>query len=301
MRIPEALAEAAVHLASEINADAILALTDDGRNCDSILQRSFVKLMFRRGGNPNGNKIKFVVATLDQNTYDKLSKYPHVRAIKLTVRTPGRIGQVQHAISRGVKSGIFWPGELVVCLTGDGRLGDADTLFIHRVAGFEFTLAEMIESDPVLAAVVEIAMELGQNGYRGQPIGTTFMVGDSKAVLRRSRQLMLNPFVGHPPIMVTEKRDREVIKKYAIFDGAFVVDDDGRVLAAGRYLDANVEVDIPRGLGTRHAAAAAMTAATKAKGVTVSGEDGTVRIFERGELRAKIDPRSKILTEVGME
>jgi DNA integrity scanning protein DisA with diadenylate cyclase activity len=38
-----------------------------------------------------------------------------------------------------------------------------------------------------------------------------------------------------------------------------------------------------------------MTAATHAKGVTVSGEDGIVRIFEFGVMKAKINPNSKII------
>lgn len=298
MEIPEALAAAAACLASEINADALLALVEDGKVYNPTFQESFDGFMTRHAANSHKKRIKFVIATPDQETYEKLSSHPQTKVIKLAVRPPGRISKIQHAIRSGVQKGIFWPGELIVCLTGDGFLGGTDTLFVHRVAGSESTFAEMIESDPVLCAVVEMAMELGRDGYHGQPIGTAFMIGDSKAVLRRSSQLMLNPFRGHPPAIVTDRKDKEIIKKYAVFDGAFIVDGDGRVLAAGRYLNANAEVDIPRGLGTRHTAVAAMTAATNAKGVTVSGEDGVVRIFERGELKAKINPKSKTLTEI---
>ncbi|MEM3452641.1 MAG: diadenylate cyclase, partial [Candidatus Hadarchaeum sp.] len=54
-------------------------------------------------------------------------------------------------------------------------------------------------------------------------------------------------------------------------------------------------VEIPPGLGTRHLAVAAITAATRARGITVSGENGVVRIFEKGKILAKIDPGSRII------
>jgi len=301
VEIPEAVAATAARLASEINADAILALTENGKTCDLIFKRSLGRSMIRRATGLNKRRIKFVVATPDHETYERLSTHPQAKVIKLAVRAPTRVGQVQHAVCRGIREGILWPGELVVCMVGDGFLSDVDTLLVHRVTGSESTVAEIIESNPVLAAVVEIAMELGRNGYHGQPVGTAFMIGDSKAVLRRSRQLIPNPFRGHPDTLVSDKNDREIIKRFAYLDGAFIIDDNGRILTAGRYLDAKVETDIPLGFGTRHRAVAAMSAVTKTTGITVSGEDGMVRVFRGGEQAAKIDPKSKMLMEALVE
>jgi len=301
VEIPEAVAATAARLASEINADAILALTENGKTCDLIFKRSSGRSMIRRATGLNKRRIKFVVATPDHETYERLSTHPQAKVIKLAVRAPTRVGQVQHAVCRGIREGILWPGELVVCMVGDGFLSDVDTLLVHRVTGSESTVAEIIESNPVLAAVVEIAMELGRNGYHGQPVGTAFMIGDSKAVLRRSRQLIPNPFRGHPDTFVSDKNDREIIKRFAYLDGAFIIDDNGRILTAGRYLDAKVETDIPLGFGTRHRAVAAMSAVTKTTGITVSGEDGMVRVFRGGEQAAKIDPKSKMLMEALVE
>jgi DNA integrity scanning protein DisA with diadenylate cyclase activity len=182
-------------------------------------------------------------------------------------------------------------------MVGDGALSDTDTLLVHRVTGSESTLTEIIESDPALAAIAEIAMELGRSGYHGQPVGTAFMIGDIKSVMRRSRQLIPNPFRGHPDIFVTNRRDREIIKRFAYLDGAFIIKSDGHVVTAGRYLDANANAGIPLGLGTRHRAVAAMTALTRASGVTVSEEDGMIRLFRGGEQIAKIDPKSRMLME----
>ena len=270
-------------MASEINADAILALTENGEACDLVFKRSFGGSLVRRATGLQKRRIKFVVATPNHETYEKLNKHSQAKVIKLAVRAPTRVGQVQHAVCRGIREGVLWPGELVVCMVGDGFICGADTVLVHRVTGSESTVAEIIESNPVLAAVVEIAMELGRNGYHGQPVGTAFIIGDGKAVLRRSRQLIPNPFRGHPDILVSDKKDREIIKRFAYLDGAFIIDDNGHIVTAGRYLDANADTDIPLGFGTRHRAVAAMTAVTKATGITVSGEDGMVRVFRGGE------------------
>ena len=71
---------------------------------------------------------------------------------------------------------------------------------------------------------------------------------------------------------------------------AFIVSGSGVVLSACRYLDAvAAEVDVPLGLGSRHIAAANMSAATNAVGIVVS-ESSVVRLFCHGKLVAEIIP-----------
>lgn len=285
MDVPKALAEAAMQLALDIDANAILALTDTGKICDPLLERGL--------SGKNEKKIKLVLATPNNEIFKKFSRKNSIKLIKLTAKAQGRFGQAYHAMVCGLQEGIFCPGERLVCISGDGLADNADALLVLHISERE-KMIETLESDSILAATVEIALELGKGGSNGKPIGTAFLIGDSKAVLRLSYQLMLNPFKSYS-VNITDEKHHEIIKKYATFDGAFVVGEDGRVIAAERYLNADVKVEIPHGLGTRHLAVAAMTAATKAKGVTVSGEDGLVRIFKRGKLVAKIDPRSGIL------
>lgn len=285
MDVPKALAEAAARLASEINADAILALTETGKNCSPL----FKKNLF----DTRGREVKVVLATPSHETYKRFSGDPHVKLIKLTARAQGRSGQAHHAMACGLRERIFLPGERLVCLAGNGFADSTDALLVMQVSGYE-PVMEMVEADPVLAAATEISLDLGKGTSGGRPVGTAFVIGDSKAVLRLSHQLMINPFKSYL-VDITDRKQWELIKKYATFDGAFVVGNDGRVITAERYLNANVEVEIPRGLGTRHLSVAAMTAATKSKGVTVSGEDGVVRIFERGKLVARIAPHSGII------
>ena len=74
-------------------------------------------------------------------------------------------------------------------------------------------------------------------------------------------------------------------------DGVFVVDDNGEILSAGRYLDVNaMGIKIKKGLGGRHIAAAAITRDTNAIAITVSQSGGTVRIYKDGLQIAEIEP-----------
>jgi DNA integrity scanning protein DisA with diadenylate cyclase activity len=118
------------------------------------------------------------------------------------------------------------------------------------------------------------------------------MLGDESAVLARSRSLILDPLLGHPESarQITNLNLRGTIKELAQLDGGFVVSHSGIVLSACRYLDAiAAEVEVPLGLGSRHIAAANMSAVTKAVGIVVS-ESSIVRIFCHGQLVGEIIP-----------
>jgi diadenylate cyclase len=123
---------------------------------------------------------------------------------------------------------------------------------------------------------------------QGRPV----TLGDENAVLAKSRSLILDPLLGHPEASrhVTNLNLRGTIKELAQLDGGFVVSHEGIVLSACRYLDAvAAQVDVPLGLGSRHIAAASMSAATKAVGIVVS-ESSVVRLFCHGQLVGEIIP-----------
>jgi hypothetical protein len=46
--------------------------------------------------------------------------------------------------------------------------------------------------------VVTLAVEIAREGREGRKIGALFVVGDSEAVLERSRPMILDPLYGHP-------------------------------------------------------------------------------------------------------
>jgi DNA integrity scanning protein DisA with diadenylate cyclase activity len=149
-------------------------------------------------------------------------------------------------------------------------------------------------SSQVIEGLIHTAMEIGAEGYEGHAIGTIIVVGESTKVMETSRQLILNPFQGmseadrnslDPPI-------REAIKTFSALDGAFIIREDGVVLAAGRYLlSMRRDVKLPMGLGARHSAAASMTSETGAVAITVSQTTGAVRVFRQGEIVLELRQR----------
>ena len=144
-----------------------------------------------------------------------------------------------------------------------------------------------------LKAVVDTAVEIGREGREGKAVGSLIVVGDVRHVLGRTRPLGFDPFKGYrrKERNVRDLRVREAIKEIAQMDGAFIVARDGTVEAACRLVDAPMTgLTLPKGLGTRHWAAAAITTVTKALAVVVSQSNGTVRLFQDGEVILRIAP-----------
>ncbi|MDD1673393.1 MAG: PAS domain S-box protein [Methanomicrobiales archaeon] len=139
----------------------------------------------------------------------------------------------------------------------------------------------------VFEAAYSISMELSREGREGKPVGTIFLLGDAKNVLGKSKQLILNPFEGHPASArcIRNPDLKETIKELSQLDGAFVVSGDGVVEAAGRYITVDTSnATVPKGLGTRHASVAGITQATNAIGIVVSQSGGRISVFKDGRI-----------------
>jgi len=150
----------------------------------------------------------------------------------------------------------------------------------------------------VFENALKVSLEIGREGREGRLIGTAFILGDTNNVIENSKQLILNPFEGQMigERLITNKELHESIKEIAQLDGAFIINGDGIIEAAGRYLTVDsAGVSIPQGLGTRHAAVAAMTMITKSLGITVSKSGGIVRIFRKGKVMTTIEPKNRIV------
>jgi DNA integrity scanning protein DisA with diadenylate cyclase activity len=158
---------------------------------------------------------------------------------------------------------------------------------------FESILCQVTDFDPdVVQSLIGLAVEIAREGREGRRIGTLFTLGDANAVLARSRSLILDPLSGHPEssLHVSNLNLRGTIKELAQLDGGFVVSREGIFLSACRYLDpVAAQVDVPLGLGSRHIAAANMSAVTGAVGIVVS-ESSVVRLFCHGHLVGEIIP-----------
>ena len=145
---------------------------------------------------------------------------------------------------------------------------------------------------------MQLAVEIAREGREGRKIGTLFVVGDVERVLEHSRPLLLDPLYGHPREALNIGRPdfRESVKELAQLDGAFLVDDDGTFAAAARYIDVAPGAPLTPGLGTRHAAAASVTAETGAVAIVVS-QSSVVRVYADGEIRSEIIPELFLLSQ----
>jgi DNA integrity scanning protein DisA with diadenylate cyclase activity len=142
-----------------------------------------------------------------------------------------------------------------------------------------------IVSKPVMKAALTLAMEIGAEGREGRAVGTAFIIGDGDLILANSHQLILNPYWGHPREItsVMKRENWESVKEFAQLDGIFVIDRDGSVLAAGRYMDVDSRsVTLPGGLGGRHRAVAAITKLLPVAGIIISESGGIVRLYRNG-------------------
>jgi DNA integrity scanning protein DisA with diadenylate cyclase activity len=169
------------------------------------------------------------------------------------------------------------------------RLGE----HLERLTARDLRALETSVPFETLKAVVDVAIEIGREGREGKAVGTLIIVGDVRKVMARTRALGFDPFKGYrrKERNVRDLRVREAIKEIAQLDGAFVVARDGTVEAACRLIDAPMSgLTLPKGLGTRHWAAAAITEVTKAVAVVVSQSNGTVRLFQDGEVILRIAP-----------
>ncbi|MDF1565110.1 MAG: diadenylate cyclase [Deltaproteobacteria bacterium] len=203
-----------------------------------------------------------------------------------------RVERIKVAIVSALAAGLVKEGEVVLAVTGAGK--HPDMLLNLRIGlGLEDKPAleglELSEefSSQVVEAFIDIALRVGHDGFEGHPIGSLITIGDATTVMEKSQQLTLNPFQGvsESERSVLDPRIREAIRNFSVLDGAFVAREDGVILAAGRYLQADIgDVKVPLGLGARHMAAAAITRETHAIAVTVSQTSGAVRVFRNGEI-----------------
>lgn len=148
-----------------------------------------------------------------------------------------------------------------------------------------------------VSSLLELAIEIAREGREGRKIGTIFTIGDEDEVLRRSRCLILDPLAGHPDDRkhLDDPDVRETVKELAQLDGGFVVSGTGTVISAARYFVASLQdIEPVLGLGSRHIAAASISAQTEALSVVVS-ESSVVRVYDAGTLAAEILPEAWLL------
>jgi len=238
---------------------------------------------------PHYAKNQFIITVSAKKLADKIK----VETFLCDYSFVARSDRLEYILRAAVESGKLVKGERVLCLYSLGGYKLLDSMRILKVEE-QFSpispkdLKRIGKDIPaeVLFAMVNLAIELGQEGREGVPVGTLFVIGDTDHVLEHSKSMIFNPFLGYKKEErgVFDDKVQESIKELASIDGAFLITSEGIVESAGMFLHADSGKTSPmRGLGARHAAAAAITLHTNAVAVVVSESTGAVRIFSNGK------------------
>ena len=208
--------------------------------------------------------------------------------------------QLTRALLESVADDLLEPASTVVALYSGFEGGTIDSLSIirldehlGRLTAHDLRQLETRVPLDTLKTTVDLAVSIGREGREGKPVGTLFVVGDHRMVLKHCHPLGFDPVKGYGTHerQLGDSKVREAIKEIAQLDGAFVVASDGTVVAACQHISAPAaDITLSKGLGARHWAAAAISRATQAVAIAVSESNGTVRLFQNGEVMLRIEP-----------
>jgi DNA integrity scanning protein DisA with diadenylate cyclase activity len=289
-----ALLDTARQLAERINADAVVLLTETALDWDLVLTHL--------------SSQKLLVASTDPSLIKPTEGKPGITILELDDEPTATPERMSAALLKAIANEKLRPGAHVVLLYNgialdQDRLEPLDSVSIlhldehlEKLTARDLRRLETQVPLETLRLVVDLAAEIGREGREGKPVGTLFVVGDTRKVLKLSRPINFNPFRGYNKTErdLRDRRVREQIKDLAQLDGAILISRDGYAEAACMYLDVPAEgITISKGLGSRHLAAAAISRKTQAIAVCVSQSSGTVRLFQRGEVMLHIEPLAR--------
>jgi DNA integrity scanning protein DisA with diadenylate cyclase activity len=292
-----ALFQAARHLVQTLPADAVLLYTETDLDWDVVQQEL--------------DGCRLLVAAQDVVLTTKLKSHPNLTVLEIDPGPTPTQERMSLALLEAVRSDKLRQSADVVALYNGIEVGKEnpetiDSLSVihlgehlERLSAQDLRKLDTQVPLETLRAVVDLATEIGREGREGHPVGTMFVVGDTRKVLTMARPMNFNPFRGysHEERDVRNKAVREQIKDIAQLEGAIVIRRDGIAVAACMRIEApDTGITLSMGLGTRHAAAAAVSKATKALAVTVSQSSGTVRLFQNGEVMLHIESLARPLT-----
>jgi diadenylate cyclase len=204
-----------------------------------------------------------------------------------------RMAQLRSALLVALTRGLISFNDRICCIGGIAGSNQFDTIVVAEIEREFQTLlsgsaTDLLPEDvkpEVLERVLAVATELAVEGREGRPVGCLFVVGDTTKVEEYTKPLVMNPFYGY------KEEDRnilnpfmdETVKEFSSIDGAFVIRGNGVVASAGSLVQAGGNtLTLPSGLGSRHAAAAAISVTANCIAIAVSSSTGQVTLFRRG-------------------
>ncbi len=284
--------EAAGNLALAVNADAMLFLVDGAIDWERL--RELVP--------PEVTKI-LVAADLEEDV-EAASGFGLI-PITLNKEDAPLLERLQHALLEGVADEHLAGQSEVVAVYCGFEANRMDSISIikldERMRRFTSRDLQRLETAvPLnnLKVVIDLAVQIGREGREGKKVGTLFVIGDTRKVLTHCKDSGFDPLKGYSRKNRTlhDPRVREDIKEIAQMDGGFIVSPDGVVERSRQIIEVLHEnLQLSKGLGSRHWAAAAISQRTKAIAIVVSQSSGTVRVFQNGLLVLRIEPMDQAI------
>jgi diadenylate cyclase len=270
---------AAIELAKDIKSAAFMVFAD------TVSENDFLDAFKSRE--------KLIVVTSNKTRFDESDKRI-VACIQAPSFPASRTGQIKIGILLALSRNLISNDDKIICISGNSKSGMLDTIVALDVGTeYEFFFANSPSVLPpdikpeVLERVLGLAGEIAVEGREGKPLGTIFVLGDTNTVNKYVTQLIINPFRGYSEAErnVLDPALAETIKEFSSIDGAFIITGDGIILSGGSYLRPILDTEsLPSGLGSRHVAAAGISACTKALAITISESTGMVTLFKNGAI-----------------
>ena len=281
----ESFCNIATQLAKREDTDALLILLEGSYNWDRLRETL---------GKAN------VILASDKPEHLEGAEEAGFDTVELNIPESPVYVRLTQALLESVADELLTAGAGVVALYSGFDIGVIDSVSVIRLDEHlgRLTVHDLKQLDTkvpleTLKSAVDLAVDIGREGREGKPVGTIFVVGDHRKVLKLCYPQGFDAVKGYKPEerRLQDPKVREAIKEIAQLDGAFIVSADGLVVSSSQYLSAPAEdLTLSKGLGARHWAAAAISKATSALAIAVSESNGTVRVFQNGDVMLRIEP-----------
>lgn len=276
-----------------------------------LVERSADALLLLLEGSTDWKKISLMAAATDKpiivavDSADDLEGAAEagLQPLALNKEKSPLLERLQHALLEAAADEFIRTNGEVIAVYGGFQQGRLDSIShlqlderMRRLTSRDLQMLESSVPLKTVKTVVDLAVQIGREGREGKPVGTLFVVGDTRKVIEHANDSGVDPFRGynkkHRNLLDAKVQDDA--KEIAQLDGAFVVGSDGVIERSRQMLEVSHEdLKMTKGLGARHWAAAAISRKTKAISVVVSQSTGTVRLYQNGHLVIRIEPIDK--------
>jgi DNA integrity scanning protein DisA with diadenylate cyclase activity len=287
-----AMLKSAMNLVKAINADAIILMLEGQSDWEKMADMI----------SANGFDKPFIVAVDNVDDLNGAAE-AGLKPLALNKEKAPLLERLQHALLEAAADEFIKPNDEVVALYGGFAAGRLDSIShlklderMRRLSSRDLQSLESSVPLKTLKSVVDLAVQIGVEGREGKPVGALFVVGDTRNVRKHASDSGVDPFRGYnrKARNLLDAKVQEDAKEVAQLDGAFLISADGTIEHSRQMLEVlHEDLNMSKGLGSRHWAAAAITRRTKAIAIVVSQSTGTVRLYQNGFLKMQIEPMGK--------